>query len=370
MLRLRTCLLVLLVSCVKSNDITVRTSPIDDRSPEDTGDDYDFQHLPVDGYVLQKPGFYAVHGASDWVGAWTPGPDNAFPALPASVDFKSKMLFIATSKTPGAKSIEVQKITRTADGLHVYVLETLLAATCVTEPKKGAAMDIVSLDNVPYDMHVVYNRVHAESCGPPPDAVVQCRVAGSGSAGTENMTAVPGENIDCDSSQSRPQVGQIIKRTWQLNATPPGSASKLTVGKGNIGVTFPVDAWGVYQVGLDIRDATRDGSGLGVVEVLRARRRRRALLDARARRPRAAAAHRLSRDRNAVRCRLVRRLQRDGTKVLVRDAQRRHVAASDLEAGIEQAISRAREISRRAFAGRTHAVRARVREGCVAAKLV
>ncbi len=35
-----------------------------------------------------------------------------------------------------------------------------------------------------------------------------------------------------------------------------------------MGATFTVDAWGVYQVGLDIRDATRDGSGLGVVEVL------------------------------------------------------------------------------------------------------
>jgi hypothetical protein len=50
--------------------------------------------------------------------------------------------------------------------------------------------------------------------------------------------------------------------------SPPGSATKLTVGKGNVGVTFPVDAWGVYQVGLDIHDATREGSSLGIVEVL------------------------------------------------------------------------------------------------------
>lgn len=267
-MRLRTCLLVLLVSCVKSNDITIRTSPIDDRSPEDTGDDFDFQHLSTDGYAQQKPGFYAVHGETDWVSVWTPGADNNHPALPANVDFKTHMLFVATGKTEGAKSIEVQKITRTADGLHIYVLETLPAASCAPEPRKGPPIDVVSLDNVPYDMHVVYDRVHADSCGPPPDAVVQCRIAGSGSAGSEKITASPGENIDCDSSQSKPQVGQITTRTWQLNASPPGSAAKLVVGKGNIGVTFPVDAWGVYQVGLDVRDATRDGDGLGIVEAL------------------------------------------------------------------------------------------------------
>jgi hypothetical protein len=117
-------------------------------------------------------------------------------------------------------------------------------------------------------MHVVYDRVHADSCGPPPDAVVACRISGSGAAGSDKITASPGEIVDCDSSQSRAQVGTINVRAWQLNVTPPGSATKLTVGKGNMGVTFPVDAWGVYQVGLDIRDATREGSGLGIVEVL------------------------------------------------------------------------------------------------------
>ena len=264
----RVCALVFLAACVKSNDITVRTSAVDDRSQTDTGDDYDFQHVSVEGYTQQKPGFYAVHGASDWVSMFDESPQGTRPPVPASVDFQKSMLFVATSKTPGAKSIEVQKITRTADGLHIYVLETLPADQCPAQDKKGTPMDIVSLDNVPFDMHVVYDRVHADSCGPPPDAVVTCRVAGSGQAGSDKLVATPGENIDCDSSQSKPQIGQIVDRKWQLNAAPPGSSTKLTVGKDNIGVTFPVDAWGAYQVGLDVRDATRDGSGLGVVEVL------------------------------------------------------------------------------------------------------
>ncbi len=267
--RLRTSLLLVLVACLKSNDVTVRTSPIDDRSPEDTGDDYEFQHLTTEGYVAQKPGFYAVHNDGDWQSVWTSSPELTRPPIPASVDFKTHMLFVATSKSDGAKSIEVQKITRTADGLHIYVLETLPLASCPPEPRKAKyPIDVVSLDSVPYDMHVVYDRVHADSCGPPPDAIVQCRIAGSGSAGSEKITASPGENIDCDSSQSKAQVGQISSRSWQLNALPPGSATKLTLGKENIGVTFPVDAWGIYQLGLDVRDATREGDGLGLVEVL------------------------------------------------------------------------------------------------------
>src|SRR6185437_13575472 len=195
---------LLAASCAKTNDITVRTSAIDDRSPTDTGDDYDFDHVSVEGYARQKPGFYAVHGMSDWTEAFGRDEAGNVPPLPPGVDFKSKMLFVATSKTPEAKSIEVQKITRTFDGLHVYVLETLPAPNCPAEPRKGPPMDMVSLDNVPLDLHVVYDRVHADTCGPPPDAVVACRIAGSGSAGDAKITASPGEMIDCDSSQSKP----------------------------------------------------------------------------------------------------------------------------------------------------------------------
>ncbi|HEY1958548.1 MAG TPA: hypothetical protein VGH28_23180 [Polyangiaceae bacterium] len=264
----RACLLVLLAACVKTNDISVRTSAVDDRSPTDTGDDYDYEHVAADGYLRQKPGFFAIHGMTDWSEAFARDEAGNVPPLPAAVDLKSKMLFVATSKTPDAKSIEVQKITRTFDGLHIYVLETLPAPSCPAEPRKAPPMDIVALDNVQLDLHVVYDRVHADTCGPPPDAVVTCRVAGSGSPGDAKISASPGEVIDCDSNKSKAQVGAITDRSWQLGGLPPGSASKLAIGKNAIGVTFPVDAWGVYQVDLTIHDAVREGSGLGLVEVL------------------------------------------------------------------------------------------------------
>jgi len=258
------------IAACTTNDITVRTSEIDNRSQSDTGDDYEFQHVSTESYTQQKPGFYAVHGQSDWTSMFKESAQGTRPPLPASVDFQKQMLFVATSKTPGAKSIEVQKITHTADGLHIYVLETLTPENCPAQAAaaaKGPPMDIVTLDNVKFDMHIVYDRIHADSCGPPPDAVVACRVAGSGQAGSDRIAASVGEMIDCDSNQSKAQMGTINDRKWEL-VKPPGSSTKLVVGKDNIGVTFPVDAWGAYQLELGIHDATREGTGSGVVEVL------------------------------------------------------------------------------------------------------
>ena len=74
--------------------------------------------------------------------------------------------------------------------------------------------------------------------------------------------------VDCDGNQSRPRTGIIKQRSWQLHEPPPGSLSKFTVGKGDIGGTFPVDAWGSYEVDLDIKDATRAASTSAFIDVL------------------------------------------------------------------------------------------------------
>src|SRR5438445_2434492 len=89
----RVFLVFVIAACLKSNDITVRTSAIDNRSPSDTGDDYDFQHVATEGYAQQKPGFYAVHGQADWTSMFSESTKGTRPPLPASVDFTKQMLF-------------------------------------------------------------------------------------------------------------------------------------------------------------------------------------------------------------------------------------------------------------------------------------
>ncbi|HEX4511968.1 MAG TPA: hypothetical protein VH054_00485, partial [Polyangiaceae bacterium] len=71
--------LLFIAACLKSNDITVRTSEIDNRSPTDTGDDYEFQHVSADNLAQQKPGFYAVHGPADWTAMFTESAQGTRP---------------------------------------------------------------------------------------------------------------------------------------------------------------------------------------------------------------------------------------------------------------------------------------------------
>ncbi len=248
-------------SCTDANRVVVHMGKIDDRTAPDVGDDYDFERMPSEGYTQQKPGYFVVHSDQDWLFVWKdPRPDAKPPPPPQNVDYKKRMIFVATAADDDAKSLEVQKVMSLYSGLHIYVLETLAGASCPAQAAKARPMDIVQLDTVSYDVHVHVDRVHDDTCGPPPQSVVECRVAGSSSPGADKLAASPGNTIDCDGSKSKPSVGGIIDRNWQLLASPPGSRAKLTVGKDSAGATLPVDAWGMYSVGLSIHDNAREGS--------------------------------------------------------------------------------------------------------------
>jgi hypothetical protein len=177
------------------------------------------------------------------------------------------MLFVATSDTEGAQSIEIKKIIGQSSGIHVYVTETLGGPGCPTKPNAPPPMDIVAFPSTAFDIHVHHDRVHARECGPPPEAVALCRTAGTGLPGHDKITAVPGETVDCDASLSKPHAGSIVDRGWQLTSVPPGSTVKLTVGSQGLGVTLVPDAWGSYVLGLQVRDEARTGWATATVDV-------------------------------------------------------------------------------------------------------
>ena len=56
--------------CTEQNRILVHTAAVDDHTNPDVGQDIEFLHVPTEGYVAQKPGFYAVHDANDWLFIW------------------------------------------------------------------------------------------------------------------------------------------------------------------------------------------------------------------------------------------------------------------------------------------------------------
>jgi len=253
-------LFAMLAFCTEQNRIFVHTEAMDDVARPDVGDDIEVLHVPTDGYTTQKPGFYAIHSLSDWLLMWSDArPDTNPPPPPQAIDFDQEMLFVATAPTDGAKRIEIRKVIGSNSGIHVYVVETLPGTTC---PRKAAGpppMDIVAFKSSPFDIHVHHDRVHADDCGPPPDAIATCRVAGSGTSGQNKITVRAGQTIDCDASASKPRTGNIVDRNWQLTSAPTGSITKLTVGNQGRGVTMAVDAWGTYVLSLQIRDEVRDG---------------------------------------------------------------------------------------------------------------
>ena len=233
----------------------------------DVGDDVDIIQVPTTGYVDQRPGFYAVHGVSEWLQIWKdPRPDANPPAPPRGVDFDKDMLFVATAPDPNARSMEIKRLIRQPAALHVYATETLGGTHCPQTAATSPPMAIVELESTPLDIQVHLDRVREDECGPPPGAVVLCRVAGSGTPGAVSMVAQPGTKIDCDSNQSRAHAGTIVDRGWQLSSTAPGSTTKLTLGPQSVGVTFYLDAWGTYRVGLEVRDQTHSASATAIIE--------------------------------------------------------------------------------------------------------
>ncbi len=257
----------MLAFCTEQNRILVHAQAIDGHSTPDVGDDIEFLHVPTEGYVAQKPGFFTVHDTNDWLFIWKdPRHDAQPPPAPREIDFKKEMLFVATSQTEGAQSISVKKIIGQSSGIHVYVVETLGGPACPVKPNTAPPMDIVAFPSTSFDVHVHHDRVHAQECGPPPDAIALCRGAGEGLPGHQKIAATVGETVDCDASQSKPSTGALVDRGWQLTSVPPGSTTKLTVGSQGLGVTFVVDAWGTYVLGLEVRDEARTGWATATID--------------------------------------------------------------------------------------------------------
>ncbi len=253
-------LFAMLAFCTEQNRIFIHTEAEGDIARPDVGDDMELLHVPTTNYTNQKPGFYAVHSLNDWLFVWQdPRHDANPPPPPQAIDFDQEMLFVATAMSKDARKIEIKKVVGENSGLQVYVVETLAGTNCPPVPVAPPPMDIVAFKSSPYDIHVHHDRVRADECGPPPEAIAMCRVAGSGAPGQSKITVSAGQTIDCDATASKPHTGILVDRNWQLQGAPPGSTSKFTLGNEGRGITMLVDAWGSYTIGLQVRDGARDG---------------------------------------------------------------------------------------------------------------
>lgn len=228
--------------------------------------------IGTENFKDAKPGFYAVHSPDEWLMAWQdPRPDARHPPPPSEVNFKDQMILVAVVDDPQVTALEITGVRRSPNGVHLYVMESLVGEGCTAPPaREQPLMAVVAVPRIDDDVHVHQDRIHDPRCSAAPDAKVACRIAGSGAPGSDKMTAAPGQTIDCDGTKSAASPGgTIVDRNWYLESLPLGSTTRLTVSKSTIGGTFPIDAWGSYVVRHEVSDDTgKSGRGTATIDVL------------------------------------------------------------------------------------------------------
>ena len=228
--------------------------------------------LGTENYKEAKPGFHVSRSSEDWLDVWRdPRPDARHPAPPSQVSFSDQMIISAVVDDPKITSFEIAGVRRSPNGVHLYVTETLVGEGCAAPPAREEPwMAFVAVPRVDDDLHVHQDRVHDPRCSAPPEAKVQCRVAGSGQTPSDKMTAAPGITVDCDGTKSAASPGgTLVDRNWYLESLPLGSTVRLTVSKSTVGVTFPLDAWGTYVVRHEVSDDSgKSGRGTASIDVL------------------------------------------------------------------------------------------------------
>lgn len=227
-----------------------------ERTPRQLGRDVELSHLSTKGFKGQKPGFFVVRAATEWVFVWSdPRPDRPRTPPPPDVDWATQLVLVATSRTQGARSIELTNAVRTENGaLQVYAVEELPGQGCTVKPRKRAPMDVGVVSGAFDEVVFWVDRNIGTTCGARPTARVECRVSGKTGA-TDKLTASPGDTLHCDGMRSDPgSAHAIVERNWYLTSTAPGSTSKIKVSDGAKIATAELDAYGTYEVRHEISD--------------------------------------------------------------------------------------------------------------------
>ena len=262
---------LVLGACVSRNRVVVHPPHVDDRTaPDIAGQDIEMKILPTDGFTDPKPGYYAVKSTDDWLLVWKdPRPDVRHPPLPAGIDFKTQMLLVAVFEGPSTTGFELTSLRKSPDALHAYLTESIVGEGCKAPGAAQVWMVVAAVATTDADVHFHTDRMHADRCSAAPEAKVLCRVAGSGTPGTDKMIAQPGQTIDCDGMKSTPAAGtSIVDRNWYLESSPLGSTARVTTSANGLGLTFPIDAWGPYVVRHDVSDDSgKSGRGTATIDV-------------------------------------------------------------------------------------------------------
>lgn len=252
-----------LPACTPTPPVTVvRLEPGSEQKPI-RGDKVKLKRGAQEAFAGTRGGFFVVRNAEDWEHAW---PGDKAPPMPAGLDTSKQMLLLAAGESKAVTQTRVERALETATMLYVWVRETTLGEGCVDKAKEPA-FDAVVAARADKPVKVFVDRAPGESCGEPPTARVECRLAGAELWSTE-LEAQPGDMIECALSTSVRGSFELVDRLLSVAELPPGSSAKLAFKKGPDLARIELDVYGTYTLSAEAADeAGRRGKGSATIVV-------------------------------------------------------------------------------------------------------
>jgi hypothetical protein len=247
------------------SSIVIHKTNLGERSTPKAGTELELKRVPIEGKVRPRPGYTTIRGPDGWADAF--GGKGAPP--PPTVDWTKQTVLLAVPDDPKTDTIAIDHavVAGPRSILHVYVGESAGGEGCTKKEPGAPTADAVIIDRVPEEVHFWVDHLAAARCGAKPTAKLSCKVEG-GSEGTK-IAATPGQKVTCDSSASTAgAAGSVTDRAWSLGQLPPGSIAQLTTAPGGATTSFTVDAFGTYNIKVQVSDSeARGDEAAAVVDV-------------------------------------------------------------------------------------------------------
>ena len=228
------------------------------------GDTIKLKRPDQEAFSGGRPGYRVIRNHNDWNDAW---PTGEVPDLPDVLkDQKRTMGIFATSDSKSSISLKVTRALETAEMIFIWVTEQKLGENCLKK-HTGRPFELVTAPRLDKPVRFYVSSEPGDSCGPPPVAGVECRLAGQ-DKWAPKIAAQPGDAVECAMTASSRGKFELIEKFLSVSTLPAGSSGKFKFNKGSERGTFEVDVYGDYGIKAEaVDEGGRHAIGNATVEV-------------------------------------------------------------------------------------------------------
>ena len=252
------------LACQSSPAVTVVHLGPGQRTDNIVGDVIKTRRGGQEAYVGLRTGYYVVRSLEDWQNAW---PNGVSPPLPSTLDTRQSMLLLAVAEKKEVVQLQIHKVLETGEKIYVWVKETAAGQNCSAKVER-TPFDAVTAQRNDKPVQFFVEEDRAESCGEAPGVVVNCRV-NDAPAWKPNVTAQPGDKVECEMSAESRGKFALVDNVLSLAELPGGSSAKLAFTRGPARGGFAIDVFGKYSVRAEATDeAGRKSQALATIDAL------------------------------------------------------------------------------------------------------